>query len=188
MAENEILDVGNPRRYAKWRAAVADSTCDVPVAVDALFAESLRLTGNQMRQLGKLLYPALKACGGDPAKLSKAVEALKQKHLVVLFERAVAITRSTDLLVIAATAAQLLTDKLPDGALGYCLRKGDREQHGRYKAIDAVTRAGLDEHRRQIAHLMALALQGGPVPLSAARRRKATAEAVNSTSLLQPSR
>lgn len=188
MAENEILDVGSPRRYGKWRAVLADSTCDAQVAADALFAESLKLTGNHMRRLGKLLYPALKACGGDPAKLSKAVEALKQKHLVVLFTRAVAITRSTDLLVIAATAAQLLTDKLADGALGYCLRKGDREHLERYKAIDAVTRASLDEHRRQIAHLMALALQGGPVPLSTAGRRKASAEAVNSTSLLQPSR
>ena len=117
MAENEVLDVGNRRRYRRWREALATLNFSALEVAEPFVTEFLIRLGNNLRR--KPLIAVLKACGSDRQALQDAVANLKYRAMAKCVERANRITQSTNPLIDGQKSAELLIDGQVDKANRY---------------------------------------------------------------------
>lgn len=92
MAENEILDVGSPRRYRRWRQALADAGVSPSETAECLSAEFQKILRNKLRRYS--LYVVLKACKTDRNALREVVATFGDRALAKRVEQACAMTRA----------------------------------------------------------------------------------------------
>ncbi len=183
MAENEILDVGNPRRYRRWRQALADCNVGEREVADTLQQEFSQVLRNRLRT--KPIYLVLKACASSQEMLQEAILSLKDRALAKVVERAHSITHSTDPAIVGPKIAELLIDGLADRSTRFCLRQARNGDPSRYLRIETETRARLEASRGEIAHILEAALRNEPIRRVVPRRQKVTPEALLTTSLLE---
>jgi len=177
MAENEVLDVGNHRRYRRWRQALADAS-----VAGCLTEEFLTILRNRLRR--KPLYLVLKACEQDRKVLQEAIVNFKDRHMAKLVEKACAITRSKIPLIVASKIAELLVDGLVDQANRYAFKHDHDTNGGRHSALEQVTSARLEACKPEIVGLLAASLRGEPIRrVRGAPQANVSAQALNSLSL-----
>jgi len=182
MAENEILDIGSSRRYRRFKAALTDVELG-PADVAETFGEEM--LSQLRRQLSKnSLYTILKASEQDALALSDAIDAFSEKTLARLVLNACAITKSTDVNVVAGKAGDLLIDKLVE----QCQLHIGRDKYGfdaaKCAALQHEIVANLEACRGQIVGVLSNSLSGGkPKILRASRRSQPSANTLVSTSL-----
>lgn len=183
MAENEILDVGNPRRYKQFRIALSDnraSDYEVAEALEADFKDALR---KKLR--GKPLDLVLKACDVGGNLLQSAVETLKDRHLAKIVERAYAASRSDNPSDVASTMADILIDGAVERAMRFARKQPSGIDGIRHASLEAIARSQLDACKPQIAAELEASLRNVSSRREPIRPRK-TPQAVASTSLVQP--
>jgi len=182
MAENEILDVGSPRRYRRWRQALADAGVNPSETADCLSAEFQTILRNKLRR--NPLYVVLNACKSDRTALKEVVATFKDGALAKLVEQSCAITRSTDPPIVARKMADLLVDRLLDRATCYSLKQnGDR---ARFAALERATAEKLEACKPQVVSWLAASLNDQRIPrVPRISREKQSAESMLSKSLLR---
>jgi hypothetical protein len=181
MAENEILDVGSPRRYRRWRQALADAGISPADTADCLSAEFQTILRNKLRR--NPLYLVLKACQSDRAALREVVGTFKDRALAKLVEQACAITRSTDPPVVARKMADLLVDRLLDRATCHSLKQNGRNDSARFGALERATAEKLEACKTQVVGWLTASLNAQPIP----RAPKVVGEKPSAESLLSKS-
>lgn len=182
MAENEILDVGNRRRYRRWRQALADSNVSPAGVADCLSDEFLTILKSRLRR--KPLYLIFKACGRDRSVLQEAVINFKDREMAKLVEKAYAITRSNIPLVVAEKIAELLVDGLVDRANSYAFKHDHNANGDRHAALEHAASARLEACKPQIVSLLAASLRDEPISrVRGAPKAPVSAQALSSLSL-----
>lgn len=182
MAENEVLDVGNRRRYRRWRQALADANVSPAGVADCLSEEFLSILRSRLRR--KPLYLIFKACGRDRNVLQEAVTTFKDRDMAKLVEKAYAITRSSTPLVVADKIAELLVDGLVGRANRYAFKHDHNTDGGRHAAVEHAAFARLEACKPQIVSLLAASLRGEPIRrVRSAPKARISAQALNSLSL-----
>jgi hypothetical protein len=161
MAENEILDLGNPRRYARFRHLLASSDATVEQVVVGLIEDVVPTTRAVLRR--QPLYMILKACGQDRATLRQAVAGCTEWEMASLTVQAHAICRSNDPVVMGQTAARLLVEKIADRVRRFSLRDDQSIVPARRTALLQETERRLNECRSEIEGLIAASLRGEPI-------------------------
>ncbi len=161
MAENEVLDVGNRRRYKRWRQALADANASPASVADCLSDEFQTILRNRLRR--KPLYLIFRACGQDRQVLQEAVVSFKDRQMAKLVEKAYAITRSNIPLVVAGKIAELLVDSLVDRANSYAFKHDHNANADRHAALEQAASARLDACKPQIVSLLAASLRNEPI-------------------------
>ncbi|MEX0735162.1 MAG: hypothetical protein WD051_11105 [Steroidobacteraceae bacterium] len=183
MAENEILDVGSPRRYRRWRQALADAGVSPSETADCLSAEFQTILRNKLRR--NPLYVVLKACKADRAALREVVATFKDRALAKLVEQACAITRSTDPPVVARKMADLLVDRLLDRATCYSLKQNGHTESARFAPLQRATGEKLEACKAQVVTWLTASLNDQPIARTPrVVREKPSAESLLSKSLL----
>lgn len=182
MAENEILDIGSPRRYRRFKAALTDAGLSPADVAETFSEEMLTLL---RRQLSKnSLYTILKASEQDPVALSDAIDAFSEKTLALQVLNACAITKSTDVNVIAAKAGDLLIDKLIDQCQLHIAKDKYGLDAARCADLNREIVANLEGCRDQVVVALNNSLRGGkPKILRASRQSRPSANALVSMSL-----
>ena len=182
MAENEVLDVGNHRRYRRWRQALADASVEPASVAGCLTEEFLTILRNRLRR--KPLYLVFKACEQDRNVLQEAIINFKDRHMAKLVEKACAITRSRIPLVVASTIAELLVDGLVDRANRYAFKHDHNASGDRHAALEHAASARLEACKPQIVGVLAASLRGEPIRrVRGAPKERVSAQALNSLSL-----
>jgi hypothetical protein len=181
MAENEVLDVGNPRHYQRWRRALADANLSPSEIADCLFEGLSSVLRKKLR--GKPLYLVLKACGPDREALQEAVVNFKDRAMAKWVEQAYAITRSNDPLVVAGKIAELLVDRLVDRANRHAFKHDNNADGVRHASLERAASARLETCKPEIVGLLAASLRGEPIR----RMRKAPTAKPSVNSLLSKS-
>lgn len=182
MAENEILDVGNPRRYKQFRNALCDSSLsdsDVAEALEEDLKDALR---KKLRR--KPIYLVLQACDVGGNLLRAAVDSLKDRHLAKIVERAHAASRSSDPSVVASAMASMLIDGVIEKAMRFARKQTPNGDGIRYASLESAARNQLEAYRPQIAAELEASLRNVPGRRGPARPKK-TVQAVASMSLAQ---
>lgn len=184
MAENEILDVGSPRRYRRWRQALADAGVNPSETADCLSGEFQTILRNKLRR--NPLYVVLKACKSDRTALKEVVATFKDRALARLVEQACAITRSADPPVVARKMADLLVDRLADRATCHFLKQNGRTDGGRFAALERATAERLEACKPQVVSWLTASLNEQPIPrVPKVFRDRPSAESLLSKSLLR---
>ena len=179
MAENEVLDVGNPRRYQRWRQALADGLSHADT-VECLYEDFVTILRNKLR--GKPLYLVLKACGRERNALQEAVANFKDRAMAKLVEQAHHITRSSDARVVAPKIAELLIDRLVNRASLYALRHVNADNA---HSLEHAASARLEACKPQIVDVLTASLRDEPIRrVLNAPKARLSAEALNARSLL----
>lgn len=182
MAENEVLDVGNRRRYRRWRQALADANASPANVADCLSEEFLPILRSSLRR--EPLYLVLKACGQDREALHEVVIKFKERYMAKLVEKAYAITRSNIPLVVADKIAELLVGDLVDRANRYAFKHNHNANGDRHAALEHATYARLETCKAQIIGVLAASLRGELIHrVRGAPRARVSAQALNSLSL-----
>lgn len=185
MAENEILDVGSPRRYRRWRQALADAGVNPSETADCLSGEFQTILRNKLRR--NPLYAVLKASRSDRAALKEVVATFKDRALAKLVEQACAISRSTDPPVVAQKMTDLLVDRLLDRATCYSLKKNGGSDSAGFAALERATAEKLEACKPQVVRWLTASLNDQPIPRAPrVPRDKPSAESLLSKSLLRP--
>jgi hypothetical protein len=184
MAENEILDVGSPRRYRRWRQALADAGVSPSETADCLSAEFQTIVRNKLRR--NPLYVVLKACKSDRAALREVVANFKDRALAKLVEQACAIARSTDPPVVGRKMADLLVDRLLDRATSHSLKQNGRNDSARFAALERATAEKLEACKPQVVSWLTASLNAQPIPrVPKVVREKPSPDSLLSKSLLR---
>lgn len=184
MAENEILDVGSPRRYRRWRQALADAGVNPSETADCLSGEFQSILRNKLRR--NPLYVVLKACKADRTALKEVVATFKDRALAKLVEQACGITRSTDPPVVARKMADLLVDRLLDRATCYSLKQNSNGDGARFAALERATAEKLEGCKAQVVSWLTASLSDQRIPRAPrTSREKPSAESLLSKSLLR---
>lgn len=182
MAENEVLDVGSPRRYRRWRQALADCGISAPAVAECLCDELLITVRKKLR--GKPLYLVLKACGPDRSVLQEAVSTFKDRAMAKLVEQAHRITRSNDPLLVAQKIAELLVDGLLGRANRYAFKYHPNSDGVRHAALEHAASARLEACKPEIVGLLAASLRNEPIRrVRGAPKARVSAESLTSLSL-----
>lgn len=185
MAENEVLDVGNRRHFRRWRKALADADLSPSEVAECLFEDFSVVLRNKLR--GEPLYLVLKACGPDREALREVVVNFKDRAMAKLVERAHAITRSNDPLVVAGKITELLIDRLVGRASRYAIKHNDNFDVARHAALERAASARLEACKSQIVGLLAASLRNEPIRrVRSARKVQPSVESLLSHSLQPP--
>jgi|CXWL01.1.fsa_nt_gi hypothetical protein len=161
MAENEILDVGNPRRYRHWRNAIADPSLSPEEASEPLVSEFLKILQGKLRK--KPIYQVLKACGRDSTALREAIENLRDRALAKVVQQAYGLTRSRDPSKVAPVVAELLIGGLVDKSNKFLLRHDHNLNRGRQGALERAALLRIDNARTEIVGWLNAALRNEPI-------------------------
>lgn len=164
MAENEILDLGNPRQYAHFRHLLATPDASTGQVADALLEDVLRLVRRDLRRAP--LDAVLKACGKGRLALQEAIAALAERGMATLTLQAHTITRSTDPPVIAKKVTDLLFDRIIDRLRLYSQRHAHYAGTTRRSALIGEAEHRLNECYSEVENLVTASLQGDPVKRS----------------------
>lgn len=185
MAENEILDVGSPRRYVKFRKALRNTTFSPDQIADCLPDEFVALTRKSLR--GTPLYLILQACDKDRVALQAVIAQCKNRDLAVLAEQAYRCCKSEDSNVVAEKLTTMLLDQLVD-RVRYQVFKSEDLDDDRRQAILEATSERLKGCKTEIVTLLSASLCNVKLPriLRASNKRTTqSARALSETSLLQ---
>lgn len=182
MAENEMLDVGNPRRFKRWRAALSNGVLTPSELADALEEDARDVLRKKLR--GNPIDVILRACDFVPEARRAAVEMLKDRHLARMVDRALAACGSKDSNQVACHMIEHYHDKLADRAVRDALKQYPNEP-GCVAAIETAIRARLDACKPQLIQDCEAALRNIPIPRERARARKPTAASIAAISLAQ---
>ena len=177
MAENEILDLGNPRRYRKWRSALSDSEQSPERVAGFLEEEFISVVRNSLQRTP--LHLILKACSEDVVAMRGALEACKNRDLARSAEQAYHSTRSKDVDVLADHIAIGLIDRVLDRVQVQASRHIDSLGPERYRAVVSATEARLEACRGEITALLSASLREGKIP----RRRAVSNQSQSSREL-----
>lgn len=177
MAENEVLDIGNPRHFRRWRKALTDTDLGASEVAECLFEDFSEVLRNKLR--GKPLYLVLKACGSDRAALRDVVANFKNREMAKVVEQAHIITCSHDPLVVAEKMTELLIQKLAGRACRDALKSGRIAD-----ALERAVSAKLCACRPEIVALLAASLLDKPIPrLRRIAKARPSVQVLLSTSL-----
>jgi|GEM_PF-4649822 len=184
MAENEILDVGSPRRYRKWRSALCDLDSS-PETIAGFLEEEFVLVTRKCLQ-GTPLYLILQACGNDRDAMQRAVESCKNRDLARYAEQAYRSTGSRDINVLANHIASALTDSLQDRARIYVMNSENLGRE-RYREVEAATETRLNTCKGKIVRMLVASLRNEKLPRRPVLSQRAQSPcAVAGQSLLVP--
>lgn len=168
MAENEILDVGNPRRYRVWRATALDVATAPASSAECLYDEFANVLKKELRR--QPLYGVLRACGKDPNLLKEAVAAFKNRSLAKMVELAYRLANSRNASEVAEKLGQLLIDRVIDRSNRYLLRKDLKES--RRSALETAAVSKLQACKPEVVALLTASLLN--LPVDAPRRPAST--------------
>lgn len=185
MAENEILDVGNPRHYKRWRKALADPNLS-PSEVAERLSEDFKLVVRKKLR-GKPLNLVLKACGQGGKVSAEALANCKDRAMAKYVEQACAITRSSDPVVVARKTFELMID----GVMGRANRHAFKHDHTadgvRHAALENAASARLEACKSEIVSLLVASLRNEPIRrMPTVRKVRPSAEFSVNTSLIRP--
>lgn len=184
MAENEILDVGNPRHYRRWRKALADANLS-PTEVAECLSEDFQLVLRK-KLWGKPLYLILKACGQDRKALLEAVADCKDRAMAKLVEQAHKITRSSDPLVVAGKIADLLIDSLVGRANRYAFKHDHTADSVRHSMLEQTASSSLKACKSEVINQLAASLRNEPIRrMPTVRKVRLSSEFSVNTSLIR---
>lgn len=183
MAENEILDVGNQRRYKRWRQVLCDNTSN-PAQVAEALEEGLK-DALRKKLRGKSLHLVLKACDLGKDLLQAAVDSLKDRQLAKMVERARAASRSSDPSVVASSMADMMIDSVIDRANKFAFKHLPEGGGVRHASLESAARSRLEACRPQIVAELEASLRNVPIRREPVRRTKASPQDVASMSLVQ---
>jgi hypothetical protein len=180
MAENEMLDVGSPRRYKKWRHSVEDAA---PAdSADCLYEEFSAILKKELRR--EPLHAVLTACGRDRAALREVVATFKNRSLARMVETAYRIAGSSDPTVVARKLAELLFARVMSRCNRYFFRRD--QQESRRIALETAAIARFDSCKAEVIGWLAASLQNQPIRRTQRAPKPATSATVLvSASLLQ---
>lgn len=183
MAENEILDVGNQRRYKRWRKVLCDnasSPAEVAEALEEGLKDALR---KKLR--GKSLHLVLKACDLGRELMQAAVESLKDRQLAKMVERARAVSHSSDPSIVASSMADMMIDSVIDRANKFAFKHLPDGDGIRHSSLEAAARSRLKACRPQIIAELEASFRNVPIRREPVRRPKVSPQTVASMSLVQ---
>jgi hypothetical protein len=186
MAENEVLDVGNPLHYRRWRRMLAAHNVDERAAASALSEDFLSVLRKTLRREPVSLI--LKACGRDVLALQQAVEGCKDRAFGKSIEQACKIAGTKDPISVAHVLADLLIGDLVDAAN----RRAHRYQRGPGQfgqgVLEAETTTRLEACRPAVTELLVASLRGERIKRATSKRKQVpTAKAFVMQSILRPS-
>ena len=170
MAENEIIDLGHASRWIRTRKALKDSSCSVE-DIAAAMGMCAALSG-ALRN-GPPLSQLLRLSLGSPLQVQAVISQFTEKGLANLVNAARNRCCSSDPVVVAAVAAQLLTRRLVDQAeyrAGREERFRDAELHNELRLQAAKVFGAYEADLRSI--LEAALRDATPVPF----KRRLTAK------------
>lgn len=182
MAENEVLDVGSPRRYRNWRHSLASPTGTPADAAQQLCDEFSNILRKELRR--QPLYLVLVACQRDSSALREAVATFKNRSLATMVKNAFRIAGSSNPAAVAEVLAGLLVERVIGRCNSYLVRQKESESHR--AALEMAARARFDGCKADVIDWLAASLQNQPVPRPARVSKKpVTSEVMVATSLLR---
>ena len=161
MAENEILDLGNSRLYARFRHLLATPDANAAQIVDGLIEDFTPSVRRVLRRAP--LHTVLKACGGDRFALQEAVAGFKERAMAALVQQAHATIRSNDPAVMAEKVTELLFDRLIDRVRRRSLHHDHYADAARRSALIAEVEHRLNGCRMEVENLIVTSLRGDPI-------------------------
>ena len=186
MAENEILDVGSPRRYRKWRSALGNSALSPEQAADCLREEFVALTRKSLQ--GTPLYLILQACDQGRAAAQAAIDSCKNHDLASLANSVIRTATSKNIYELADKIASRLYDRIQGRVRLYALKQGlDAQQ---LATQESATASALRSCRAEIVTQLMASLGAAKLPKlqqPRVRRERTSARTLSETSLLTPS-
>ena len=118
MAENEIIDMGHPSRWARTRRVLKDADCPNAGVAEAMREDmegTLRALARVLRK-GPSLSALLRLALGSSANVQAVISQFQEKTLATLVNEARNRCASNDPDVVATTAARILIERLIDQA------------------------------------------------------------------------
>lgn len=181
MAENEVLDVGSPRRYKKWRHSLMNPTATPSEAAACLYEEFSSILKKELRR--QPLYSVLVACSRDRATLREAVAAFKNQSLATMVKNAFRIAGSANPTAVAKVLTGLLVDRVIGRSNRYLVLQ--KETETRRASLENAARVRFESCETEVVGWLAASLQNQPVPRPPRIPKvRASSEAVISRSLL----
>lgn len=182
MAENEILDVANGRRWIAVRRLLS-----APVSeVDAVLSEfEKRYESAVLRAVrGAPLEEILRAAADSQAALRFAISQCKHKEMARLARDAISVARSTDPNRVAAELVSLMRDRLCEKVHLFAVSNSVYNE-GMGSLLEQRLRERLSLSSPNLVQQITSALRGGPVVI---RRPRIAASSLpmSSTSILEP--
>lgn len=186
MAENEILDLGNPRRYRAFRKALKNPDFSPEQIAGCLPDEFVSNIRKNLQ--GMPLYSILKACGKDRAALNAVIANCKNGDLARWAEKAYKLTGSMNPAIVAGSLADLLIDKLKSQTKVHALKHAHTRESNWHRALHAATDAKLDSCKSEIVKLVTASLENSKLPRQPRQAsRKQSARSLANSSLLNSS-
>lgn len=182
MAENEVLDVGSPRRYRRWRHILSDSNAVPSDSADCLYKEFSAVLKKELRR--QPLHAVLTACGRDRAALMEVVATFKNRSLARMVENAYRIARSSDPTAVARKLAELLIDRVISRSNRYVLRQNQPET--RRAALETAAIARFESCKAEVIGWLVASLRNQPIQRTLrVPKVQPTATILASSSLIQ---
>jgi hypothetical protein len=158
MAENEILDIGNPQRYRRFKVALGNSNLLASDIASMLREDLMSMLKTKLSK--NTLYLILQACKQDVAALKDAILAFKEPAITKFVENAIAITKSVDPNVIARKVADLLINRLFDQANVHIAKDKYGLDIVRRREVQNETESNLEACRPEVVDLLGRSLHG----------------------------
>lgn len=166
MAENEIIDLGHPRRWQRTRRALRNADCsleDVVVAARADVEGVCKGLPKALKQ-GPPLALLLRSAMGSAIQMQSVIAQFTEKRLATLVRDAMALARSGGPAKVAAVAASHLIDSL----IGQIEVRAGREARFRSSEARQELLAGVAAAFRPfeapLRERLESSLRNGPVP------------------------
>lgn len=185
MAENEILDVGSPRRYRKWRSALGNAALSGEQVADCLREEFVALTRKSLQ--GTPLYRILQACDQGPAAIQAAIDICKNRNLANIAKGAIRTTPSQNLDETAEKIFVRLCAELQDKVRLFAVKQGLDDKPR--TAQEAATAVALQACKAEVVSQLKASLGAAKLPKlqqPPTRREPRSARALSDMSLLPP--
>jgi hypothetical protein len=165
MAENEIIDLGHPRRWRRTRRALSNADCSLEEVVVAARADVEGVCKGLPKALkqGPPLALLLQSAMGSPIQMQAVIAQFTEKGLATLVRDAMALARSRDPAKVAAAAASHLIDSL----IGQIEMRAGRES--RFRSLKARqdlivgVSAAFRPYEAPLKEMLESSLRNGPV-------------------------
>ena len=177
-----MLDLGSPRRYRRWKAALRDEGCSDEARAAILREELLQLLRGKLRRGGPV-HLLLRASSSSPEALKGVVESLKDKYMVRVLQNAIATCGSTDPDAVARAAVARLVEDVVDKARLQTLKAYPASPE-RCRDMERALRSDFSGAAPTLVNDMKAALLDLPIPRSAPRP-KPSVQSVAATSLMK---
>jgi len=182
MAENEILDVGNSKRYRRWKAALTNGELASDEVASILSKELQTLLKRSLRK--QPLSIVLKACDGDKSTLPDAIESFTEKSLARRVAQAARMCNSTDPFKVGTVVADLVANELIDRANLHIGKDRYGLDSTKQAEIRRETIAKLEQSKPELTRVLCASLSGhSDIRWNTESRRRQSAVEVASLSL-----